>query len=88
MAEVERIHQALAQEGLSISEPGFLLPVYSNLGELAAALERGQPEVVHMRARALAAQFLLIAEAALTAQQRGDVDSCPASAGCADEPPF
>ncbi len=83
MSEVERTYESLTRAGLSLNDPAFLLPVYSDLGELATAVEVRRPQDVHFRALTLAARFLRIAETALEDQQHED-----RNVGCSDEPPF
>lgn len=88
MGEVELIYQSLAGDGISLNDPGFLLPVYSTLGELAQAVKERRADRVHWSARALAAEFLLIAETSLEAQQHGQFGSEKHDTAILGEPPF
>jgi hypothetical protein len=88
MTEVESIYQALTGDGLSLSDPEFLLPVFHTLGELADALTHRRTDRVHWAARYLAARFLLIAELSLDTPRLADVDHRDRNVGFADEPPF
>jgi hypothetical protein len=88
MNEVESIYQSLTGDGLSLSDPGFLLSVYRSLGELADAVEHGRTDRVHWAARFLAAKFLLIAELSLDTPRRGNAEHHDHNTGFSDEPPF
>lgn len=88
MNEVESIYQSLARDGLSLTDPSFLLSVYGSLGELSDALKHGRIDRVHWAARFLAAKFLLIAELSLDKPRHESVDHRDHNTDFADEPPF